>query len=94
MALEKLDEKNIRTAIRTLSYSDGIDEATLVRRVYSMALTEYASLSSISGDGCSILEKIFSDSDDGDAQKLREMALGSKINMTDAMRLLNQYKCK
>lgn len=27
-------------------------------------------------------------------QKLREMALGSKINMTDAMKLLNQYKCK
>lgn len=27
-------------------------------------------------------------------QKLREMALGSKISMTDAMRLLNQYKSK
>ena len=27
-------------------------------------------------------------------QKLREMALGANINMADAMRLLNQYKCK
>ena len=27
-------------------------------------------------------------------QKLREMALGSKISMTDAMKLLNQYKSK
>lgn len=27
-------------------------------------------------------------------QKLREMALGSKINMADAMRLVNQYKIK
>lgn len=29
-----------------------------------------------------------------DMQKLREAALGSKINLSDAMRLLNQYKTK
>ena len=27
-------------------------------------------------------------------EKLREMALGSKINLSDAMRLLNQYKTR
>jgi len=68
-----VDEETIRYAIRIMSYSEGVDDATLVRRVYSLAFSTYARLEAISGDAHSILEKIFSDSVGDLESKLREM---------------------
>ncbi len=51
----------IRAAIDALAYSEDIDEASLVRRVYALAFSEYRRLSGISGTPCELLDRFFAD---------------------------------
>ena len=57
-AYEK-DENYIRAAIDALSYSEDIDEGTLVRRVYALARTAHTKLGYFSGTPCEILDRVF-----------------------------------
>lgn len=54
------DGDYIRAAIHALTYSEGIDEATLVRRVFGLAKSAYAKLEPLSGTPHELLDEVFS----------------------------------
>ena len=65
------DDDYIRAATDALEYSEDIPDATLVRRVYGIALSVYAKLSAIDGTPTDILDGIFCE----ESSELSEMTV-------------------
>lgn len=69
----KTDEKYLCAAIDALSYSEEIDDATLIRRIYALTLSAYARLDDLCGTPRELLDAVAA----GESEALSEMTVSS-----------------